>query len=100
VKLVLTFADRGCHVVGVTDPYGRILAFLDRHENKSFLKYKILFFSFLFFFYFFLQLSVVSCQLFICSQFVDDKAMKEMLSKAMETTPKASHILATVSCFL
>jgi hypothetical protein len=29
-KLVPTFADRGCHVVSVTDPYGRILAFLDR----------------------------------------------------------------------
>jgi hypothetical protein len=29
-KLVLTFADRGCHVVSVTDPYGRILGFLDR----------------------------------------------------------------------
>jgi hypothetical protein len=25
-----TFADRGCHVVSVTDPYGRILNFLDR----------------------------------------------------------------------
>jgi CBS-domain-containing membrane protein len=24
-KLVPTFADRGCHVVSVTDPYGRIL---------------------------------------------------------------------------
>jgi hypothetical protein len=24
------FADRGCHVVSVTDPYGRILSFLDR----------------------------------------------------------------------
>jgi hypothetical protein len=24
------FADRGCHVVGVTDPYGRIIGFLDR----------------------------------------------------------------------
>jgi hypothetical protein len=24
------FADRGCHVVRVTDPYGRILGFLDR----------------------------------------------------------------------
>jgi hypothetical protein len=23
------FADRGCHVVSVTDPYGRILGFLD-----------------------------------------------------------------------
>jgi hypothetical protein len=29
-KLVPTFADRGCHVVSVTDPYGRILRFLDR----------------------------------------------------------------------
>jgi hypothetical protein len=29
-KLVLTFADRGCHVVSVMDPYGRILGFLDR----------------------------------------------------------------------
>jgi hypothetical protein len=27
---VPTFADRGCHVVSVTDPYGRILGFLDR----------------------------------------------------------------------
>jgi hypothetical protein len=25
-----TFADRGCHVVSVTDPYGRTLGFLDR----------------------------------------------------------------------
>jgi hypothetical protein len=25
-----TFADRGCHVVSVTDPYDRILEFLDR----------------------------------------------------------------------
>jgi hypothetical protein len=24
------FADKGCHVVSVTDPYGRILGFLDR----------------------------------------------------------------------
>jgi hypothetical protein len=24
------FADRECHVVSVTDPYGRILGFLDR----------------------------------------------------------------------
>jgi hypothetical protein len=24
------FADRGCHVVSVTDPYNRILGFLDR----------------------------------------------------------------------
>jgi hypothetical protein len=28
--LVPTFADRGCHVVSVTDPYGLILGFLDR----------------------------------------------------------------------
>jgi hypothetical protein len=25
-----TFGDSGCHVVSVTDPYGRILGFLDR----------------------------------------------------------------------
>jgi hypothetical protein len=29
-KLVPTFAVRRCHVVSVTDPYGRILGFLDR----------------------------------------------------------------------
>jgi hypothetical protein len=29
-KLVQTFADWGCRVVSVTDPYGRILGFLDR----------------------------------------------------------------------
>jgi hypothetical protein len=29
-KLVATFVDIGCHVVSVTDPYGRILDFLDR----------------------------------------------------------------------
>jgi hypothetical protein len=29
-KLVSTFADRYCHAVGVKDPYGRILGFLDR----------------------------------------------------------------------
>jgi hypothetical protein len=28
-KLVSTFADRGCHVVSVTNPYGRILGFID-----------------------------------------------------------------------
>jgi hypothetical protein len=28
-KLVATFADRGSHVVSLTDPYGRILGFLD-----------------------------------------------------------------------
>jgi hypothetical protein len=30
---VPTFADRGCHVVSVTDPYSRILGFLDRAAN-------------------------------------------------------------------
>jgi hypothetical protein len=30
VKLVPTFDDRECHVVSVTDPYCRILDFLDR----------------------------------------------------------------------
>jgi hypothetical protein len=29
-KLVPTFADRGCSVVSVTDPHGRILVFPDR----------------------------------------------------------------------
>jgi hypothetical protein len=29
-KLVPTFADRGCHVVSVTEPLGSILGFLDR----------------------------------------------------------------------
>jgi hypothetical protein len=29
-KWLPTFADRGCHVVSMTDPYGRILDFLDR----------------------------------------------------------------------
>jgi CBS-domain-containing membrane protein len=29
-KLTPTFADTGCHVVGVIDPYGRILGFLER----------------------------------------------------------------------
>jgi hypothetical protein len=29
-KWLQTFADRGCHVVSVTDTYGRILGFLDR----------------------------------------------------------------------
>jgi hypothetical protein len=35
-KLVPTFADRGCHVVSVTDPYVRILDFLDRNRYFSF----------------------------------------------------------------
>jgi hypothetical protein len=29
-KLAPTFADKGCHVVSVTDSYGRNLGFLDR----------------------------------------------------------------------
>jgi hypothetical protein len=29
-KLMPTFADRGCNVISVTDPYGRNLGFLDR----------------------------------------------------------------------
>jgi hypothetical protein len=29
-KLLSTFQDRGCHVVSVMDPYGRILGFLDQ----------------------------------------------------------------------
>jgi hypothetical protein len=32
-KLVPSFADRGCHVVRVTDPYGRNLGFLDWSLN-------------------------------------------------------------------
>jgi hypothetical protein len=34
-KLLPTFADRGCHVVSVTDSYGRILGFLDRSRYFS-----------------------------------------------------------------
>jgi hypothetical protein len=30
-----TFADKGCHVVSVTDPYARILGFLDRSRYFS-----------------------------------------------------------------
>jgi hypothetical protein len=29
-KLLPTFADRGCHMISVTGPYGRIIDFLDR----------------------------------------------------------------------
>jgi hypothetical protein len=29
------FADRGCHVVSVTSPYGRILGFVDVHKFSS-----------------------------------------------------------------
>jgi hypothetical protein len=36
---VPTSADRGCHIISVTDPYGHILGFLDRANkyicNKS-----------------------------------------------------------------
>jgi hypothetical protein len=35
-KLVPTFADRGCHVVSVTEPYSCILGFLDRSRYVSF----------------------------------------------------------------
>jgi hypothetical protein len=34
-KFVQTLADKGCHVVNVTDPYGRILGFLDRSRYFS-----------------------------------------------------------------
>jgi hypothetical protein len=34
-KWLPTFADRGCHVVSVTNPYGRILGFLDRSHYFS-----------------------------------------------------------------
>jgi CBS-domain-containing membrane protein len=36
VKLVPNFADKGCHMVSVTDPYGPILGFLDRKPYFSF----------------------------------------------------------------
>jgi hypothetical protein len=35
VKWLPTFADKGCHVVSVTDPYGRILGFVDRSRYFS-----------------------------------------------------------------
>jgi hypothetical protein len=41
-KLVPTFADKGCHVVSVTDPYGRILGFLDRTQAYPFLPLPLL----------------------------------------------------------
>jgi hypothetical protein len=34
-KLVPTFADKGCHMVSVTDLYGRNLVFLDRSPYFS-----------------------------------------------------------------
>jgi hypothetical protein len=36
-NLVPTFADIGCHVVSVMDPFGRILRFLDRSRYFFFL---------------------------------------------------------------
>jgi hypothetical protein len=43
-KLVPTSADIGCHVVSVTDPYGRILGFnvLLHIANKNKIKKKLL----------------------------------------------------------
>jgi hypothetical protein len=38
VKLVPTFADRGCHVVSTADPYGRIPGFLDRYRGNIWFK--------------------------------------------------------------
>jgi hypothetical protein len=35
-KLMSAFADRGSHVVSVTDPYGRILGFLDWSRDFNF----------------------------------------------------------------
>jgi hypothetical protein len=35
---VSTFADRGCCVVSTTDPYGRILGFLDWYTNIQLIK--------------------------------------------------------------
>jgi hypothetical protein len=34
-KLLLTFAERGCHMVSGTDPYGPILGFLDMSRYFS-----------------------------------------------------------------
>jgi hypothetical protein len=34
-KWLPTFADKGCHVVSVTDPYGHILGFIDRSRYFS-----------------------------------------------------------------
>jgi hypothetical protein len=34
-EVIANFAGRGWHVVGVTDPYGRILGFLDRSRYFS-----------------------------------------------------------------
>jgi hypothetical protein len=34
-EVIANFADKGCHLVSVTDPYGRILDFLDRSRYFS-----------------------------------------------------------------
>jgi hypothetical protein len=34
-EVIANFVDRGCHVVSVTDLYGRILGFLDRSRYFS-----------------------------------------------------------------
>jgi hypothetical protein len=34
-EVIAKFADRGCQVVSVTDPYGRIFGFLDRSRYFS-----------------------------------------------------------------
>jgi hypothetical protein len=34
-EVIAKFADRGCHVVSVADPYGCILDFLDRNHYFS-----------------------------------------------------------------
>jgi hypothetical protein len=34
-EVMPTFADRGCHVVSMMDPYGRIFGFLDRSRYFS-----------------------------------------------------------------
>jgi hypothetical protein len=38
-ELVPTFVDRGCHVVSVTDSYGRIFGFLERFPNNGAIGY-------------------------------------------------------------
>jgi hypothetical protein len=46
-EVVSTFAAIGCHLVSVTDPYGRILRFLDRQiDNYSYYYVHVLFFFF------------------------------------------------------
>jgi hypothetical protein len=41
VSANFSFSDIGCHVVSVTDPYGRIHGFLDRSRYISFLLNRI-----------------------------------------------------------